>query len=273
MQKLSDPRHPFGDEYDSLKQLWLKCFDDEKTVIDRFFKTAVTPENTVAIFSEDVAVSVLYMIEGTVKNNGENYRALYIYAVCTHPDFRGRGLMKGCFDFLFEVSKKRGVDYLFLVPASESLFKMYEELGFKNGFYYSKKKVYSKDFISQGEPCEALSFEDYINIRKSFLKINLATLGERGFNAFLSHDGEAVRAVKVGNGYGVYEIEGGAVTVHELFGDEQSILQAIFNLTKADFLEIRGFPEAENKEPFGMYSALADAPPIENAFFGIPYGG
>lgn len=272
MQKLSDPRHPVGDEYESLKQLWLKCFDDEKTVIDRFFKTAVTPENTVAIFSENIAVSVLYMIEGNVKNNGENYKALYIYAVCTHPDFRGRGLMKRCFDFLFEVSEKRGVDYLFLVPASESLFKMYEGLGFKTGFYYSKKKVYS-NFISRGEPCEALSFEDYINIRNSFSKINLATLGERGFNAFLSPESESVRAVKVGNGYGVYEIEGGAVTVHELFGDEQSILQAIFNLTRADFLEIRGFPEAENNKPFGMYLALSGAPEIENAFFGIPYGG
>ncbi len=273
MQKLSDVRHPCADEYDTLKALWLKCFDDTPSAVDRFFETAVTPENTVAVFSGSTAVSVLYMIESTVKNNGENYKALYIYAVCTHPDFRGRGLMKRCFDFLFEVSKKRGVDYLFLVPASESLFKMYRGLGFKKGFYYSKNKAYSKDFTSENKTCEALSFEDYINIRNSFTEINLATLGEKGFNAFVSPNGETVRAVKAGDGYGVYEVEGGAVTVHELFGDRQSVLQAIFNLTKADFLEIRGFPEAESKEPFGMYLALSDAPPIENAFFGIPYGG
>ncbi|MBR4287191.1 MAG: GNAT family N-acetyltransferase [Clostridia bacterium] len=273
MQKLSDPRHPERAEYESLKQLWLKCFDDEKTVVDRFFKYAVIPENTVAVFDGSTAVSVLYMLQSTVKSNSKNYKALYIYAVCTHPDYRGMGLMKGCFDFLFDISKKRGVDYLFLVPASEDLFKMYEGLGFKKGFYYSKNKFFSKDFTSDVTKHEGLTFDDYIKIRNSFSKITLATLDERGFNAFLSPEGECVKAIKVGNGYGVYEIEGGAVTVHELFGDEKSILQVIFNLTKVDFLELRGIPQKGNSVPFGMYLALNDAPPIENAFFGIPYGG
>ncbi len=274
MQKLSDVRYPSVDEYGSLKALWLKCFDDAPSVVDRFFENVVTPENTVAVFEGETAVSVLYMVENTIKNNGVNYKAFYIYAVCTDPDFRGRGLMKKCFDFLFEISKERGVHYLFLVPASESLFKMYEKLGFKNGFCYSKRKVCSKDFVSDSKPYEKLTFEDYINIRNSFSKeINLATLGENGFKAFLSPKSETVKAIKIGNGYAVYENESGSVIVHEIFGDEESILQTIFNLTMADFLDVRAIPTKGNTEPFGMYLALNDAPQIENAFFGIPYGG
>ncbi len=274
MQKLSDVRHPRVDEYDSLKALWLKCFDDAPSVVDRFFENAVTPENTVALFYDETAVSVLYMVESTIKNNGVNYKAFYIYAVCTDPDYRGRGLMKKSFDFLFRISKERGVDYLFLVPADESLFTMYKKLGFKNGFYYSKRKVYSKDFVSHSKSYEELTFEDYINIRNSFSKeINLATLGKNGFKAFLSPESENVKAIKIGNSYGAFENESGLVIVHEIFGDEESILQCIFNLTKADSLDVRCVPQKGNSEPFGMYLVLSDAPPVENAFFGIPYGG
>ncbi len=274
MQKLFEVRHPRVGEYESLKTLWLKCFDDSPHVVERFLESAVTPENVVAAFNDNTAVSVLYMIESTITNNGINYKGLYIYAVCTHPDFRGRGLMKKCFDFLFRISKERGVDYLFLVPADESLFTMYQNLGFKNGFYYSQRKVHSKDYIAENTIVEELSFEDYINIRKSFSKtINLATLGETGFKGFMSPESETVRAIKIGDSYGIYENADGSVIIHEIFGDEESVIQTIFNITRADFLDVRCVPQKGSSEPFGMYLTISDAPQIENAFFGIPYGG
>lgn len=273
MQKLFDVRNPREDEYEALKALWLKCFDDSPSVVERFFKTAVTDENVVAAFSDGEPVSVLYIIESTITNNGKVYNAFYIYAVCTHPHFRGKGLMKKCFDFLFGLAKERGVDYLFLVPAEESLFEMYKKLGFKNGFYYSEKTVYSKDFTSEPEAFENLSFEDYKFIRKSFSdKLNLATLGEKGFKGFFSPESETVKALKCGNGYVVFEKENDTVTVHELFGDENRLLKSVFNLTNVTSLTIRGFAD-EKSVPFGMYLGVDDAPPIDNAFFGIPYGG
>ena len=273
MQKLFDVRNPREDEYEALKALWLRCFDDSPSVVERFFKNAVTAENVVAAFSDGEPVSVLYIIESTVTNNGKDYKAFYIYAVCTDPDFRGKGLMKKCFDFLFALSKERGVDYLFLVPAEESLFEMYKKLGFKNGFYYSEKIVCSKDFTGETETFENLSFEDYKFIRKSFSdKLNLATLGEKGFKGFLSPESETVKALKCGNGYVVYEKENDTVTVHELFGDENSLLKCVFKLTNMTSLTVRGFAD-EKTVPFGMYLGVSDAPPIDNAFFGIAYGG
>ncbi len=274
MPKLFDVRHPRVDEYEALKRLWLKNFDDAPSVVERFFENAVTPENVVAAFSGDIAVSVLYTVEGTITNNGADYKGLYIYAVCTDPDFRGRGLMRKCFDFLFEISKERGVDYFFLVPAEKNLFTMYEKLGFETGFYISETKVFSRNYACDCADFEELTFEDYKSIRSSFSNtINLATLGEKGFRAFLSPESETVKAFKCGDGYAVYETEGSAVTVHELFGDEESLLNCIFKLTKADFLTVKGFAKQDNSKPFGVYLTTGDAPQIKNAFFGIPYGG
>ena len=106
MPKLFDVRHPDEGDYEALKSLWIKCFDDAPSVVERFFENAVTPENAVAAFNGDSAVSVLYTIDSTITNNGAHYKALYVYAVCTDPDFRGRGLMKACFFFLIKHGKE-----------------------------------------------------------------------------------------------------------------------------------------------------------------------
>lgn len=274
MPKLFDVRHPDEGDYEALKSLWIKCFDDAPSVVERFFENAVTPENAVAAFNGDSAVSVLYTIDSTITNNGAHYKALYVYAVCTDPDFRGRGLMKACFDFLFDKARERGFDYLFLVPANEELFPMYQRLGFETGFFVCESKAYSRDYTCDCTDSQELAFEDYKNIRSSFSNtINLATLGEKGFNAFLSPKSETVKAIKCGDGYAVFEIEGDSVTVHELFGNKECLLSCIFKLTKADILTVRVFPGCGNSKPSGMYLSLGDAPQLKNAFFGIPYGG
>ncbi len=274
MPKLFDVRHPVTRELDALKALWVDTFHDSPSVVEHFFQNAVTEQDIVVALCDNTVASALYMLDSTITNNGKSYRALYIYAVCTHPDYRGRGLMRACFDFLFEVAKARGVDYLFLVPAGDELFEMYRKLGFKTCLYYSERRVFAKDFNCEAPTTERLDFNSFINIRNSFSdEINLATLGERAFNGFLMTDSESIGAIKVGNGYAIYEIEDGGVTVHELFGDKKILLKSVLDLTGVDALTLRGFSDGASSVPFGMYLAVGDAPEINNAFFGIPYGG
>lgn len=274
MQKSFEIRHPSVDEYASLQALWLRCFDDAPNVVERFFENTVTPENVIAAYSGDNPVSVLYMIDCLIRNRGVEYKSYYVYAVCTDPHFRGMGLMKKCFDFLFEAAEKRGIDYLFLVPAQDNLFEMYKKLGFKNGFSCSERVISSQMHCGKAPVTEKLGFEDYKNLRNSFSeKITLASLCEKGFKGFLSPESETVKAVKCKDSYGVYEAEGDSVTVHELFGDEKTVLQCIFSLTKAASLTVRGVAFDGNSKQVGMWLALKNAPQLENAFFGIPYGG
>ncbi|MBQ8182768.1 MAG: GNAT family N-acetyltransferase [Clostridia bacterium] len=274
MQRLFEIRNSTDREYNSLKKLWSKCFDDSADVIDNFFKKTVTPENTVSAFYNGEAVSALYIIESTIFFSGQNYPAFYIYAVCTDPDFRGQGLMKKCFDFLFEEAKSREIDYIFLVPASDSLFEMYKKLGFKTGFSYSQKIVNRACCDNKITDIRKLCYNDYVNIRKAFsTEKPVAVLDEKGFNSFYSPVGETIRAFKSGDGYAVYETENGAVTVHEIFGDEEILLQSVFELSGSDCVVVRSFSDNNNNKISGMYKTLGDVPELSNAFFGIPYGG
>ena len=149
MEKSFEIRFPFECEYENLKELWQTAFDDSKESLDYFFKKTVSPVRVLAAFKDNKPVSALYMLESEILINKKTYSAYYIYAVCTHPDFRGKGLMKRLFGELFKVAKGRNIDYLFLVPEEEYLFKLYEKIGFTYEHEIEKNeggtgKLYSK---------------------------------------------------------------------------------------------------------------------------------
>ncbi len=274
MQKLFEIRTAKPEDYEELKKLWAKCFDDSSEVIDNFFKNTVTPENVVATFDRDKAVNAMYLVECEIKICGVKYNAFYIYAVCTDPLYRGKGIMTNAFDFLYALASRRKTDYLFLVPASESLFGMYEKLGFKTGFTYKEKKVYKNENSSSESEVSVLSYNKYKKIRGTFCNDKvLATLTESGFNSFLSPVGDTIRAFSSDGGYAVFETENEQVIIHELFGDEQALIKCVFDLSDKDTAILRIPSEDCDCVDFGMYRTLGDVPEIENAFFGIPYGG
>ena len=146
MEKSFEIRFPFESEYENLKELWQTSFDDSKESLDYFFQNTVSPERVLSVFKDREPVSALYMLESEIIKDNKTYSAYYIYAVCTHPDYRGKGLMKSLFEELFKVAKSRNIDYLFLVPEEEYLFNLYRKLGFKNGFSYSFKILFKRDF-------------------------------------------------------------------------------------------------------------------------------
>ena len=160
MEKSFEIRFPLESEYENLKALWQTAFDDSEESLDYFFQSAASPERVLAVFEEGKPISALYMLESDILIDKKEYSAYYIYAVCTHPDFRGKGLMKSLFEELFKVGKSRNIDYLFLVPEEEYLFNIYEKLGFKKGFSYSEKVVSKKDFLNvRIDEIQKLTFE------------------------------------------------------------------------------------------------------------------
>ncbi len=273
MQKSFEIRTAKPDDYEELKKLWALCFDDERDVIDNFFDKTVTHENVVATFEGDRAVNAMYLLESEIKIKNAKYNALYIYAVCTRPSYRGKGIMREAFSFLESLVSSRNINYIFLVPASDSLFKMYEKLGFKTGFTYNEEVFYKNDSVLVNNVNSVLSYKHYLKSRESFLgEIPLATLKEKGFNSFYSPVGNTVMCLCNNSGYAVYETENGKVTVHELFGDKISLINAVFNLSGKDAVTLRKPTENGFGVPFGMYRAFGNVPEINNAFFGIPYG-
>ena len=273
MEKSFEIRFPLESEYENLKALWNTAFDDSKESLDYFFKNTISPERVLAVFEDGKPVSALYMLESEIIKDNKAYSAYYIYAVCTHPDFRGKGLMKSLFEELFKVSKSRNIDYLFLVPEEEYLFNIYEKLGFKTGFSYSEKVAFKKDFINDRKnKIQKLTYKKYREIIKVNPKtVPVAVLKESTFNFFFNSVSGEVKIASVENeGYALYEVTEEKLTVFELFGNENHLLNAVFQNTEKEEIIYRQISK-DNPIPYGMFYKLSDVPEIKNGFFGIPY--
>ncbi len=272
MEKSFEIRFPLESDYENLKALWQTAFDDSKESLDFFFNKTVSPDRVLAAFEYGKPVSALYMLESDIISE-KTYSAYYIYAVCTHPEYRGKGLMKSLFDELFKVAKSRGIDYLFLVPEEEYLFNIYEKLGFKNGFSYSEKVASKKDCINEGKnKIQKLTYKDYRKIlSESSVNVPLAVLKETTFNSFFNSVSGEVKTLSVENeGYALYEETEEKLVIFELFGNESLFLNAIFQHTEKEEIIYRQIAN-ENPIPYGMFYKINDVPEIENGFFGIPY--
>lgn len=278
MQKSFDLRTANADDFGELKKLWSSCFDDPTEVIDAFFEKTVTPENVVAVFDGNEAVSSAYLLESEIKIDGVKHKAFYVYAVCTEKRYRSKGLMRNVLAFCEKSARERNADYIFLVPANDGLFEMYKKIGFEVGFTFKEEIVEKRGFSSDcdSSACNRtveLTYERYLSFRGNFPENTaLASLKEKAFDSFYFPVGESVVCLCNGNGYAVYESENGNVTVHELFGDEKSLLNSVFESSGKDKLTLRKPSPCGDGVPFGMYRALGNVPKIKDAFFGIPYG-
>ena len=273
MEKSFEIRFPLEGEYESLKALWQTSFDDTKESLDSFFRKSVAPERVLVAFEEGKPVSALYMLESEILIKEKAYSSYYIYAVCTHPECRGRGLMKTLFEVLFRVAESRGIDYLFLVPEQEQLFRIYEGLCFKNGFSYSEKTLFKKDFNDiEKIKTEKITYEKYRDVIKRCNKTTpVAVLKGSTFASFFNSVSGEVKAVFVENeGYALFEEAEKGVVIYELFGNEDVLLKAVLQNTEGNEIVYR-YPTSENPIPYGMYYKINDVPEIKNGFFGIPY--
>ena len=274
MEKLFEARFVEESEYNSLKELFTLCFEDSIEAVNAFFEKTVSPERVVAIFDGNKAISSLYLLESDILIDGVSHNAYYVYGVCTHPDYRNKGLMKKLFHFTEKLVKERNIDYLFLVPAEEYLFDVYSKFGFKKGIYYKEETVSAPTTSGSASFCENVSFDSYkaFCLERSKNGVNIASLKESTFKSFFtSCNGEAT-AIQTEKGYCVFENNDGKVTVFEIYGDEKELLNIVFEKTKVTSLVCR-FPadDINNSKAYGMYKPFGASPEIENAFFGIPY--
>ena len=111
--------------------LWRKCFIDSERYIKLFLNTFYSPSNVVTIERDGQVLAFLFLLSMPVKFYTREVRASYIYAVCTHPQFRRQGLMKELMEKAFKKARRRGDRFLFLVPADKWLSDVYQRMGFR----------------------------------------------------------------------------------------------------------------------------------------------
>ncbi len=115
-----------------LSGLWKTVFGDGPDYTSVFLgSTAFRPEDTVLSLDGGGLAAMLFLLPVSL----EGMRGRYIYAVATHPDFRGRGHAGTMLEFAQRLTEGRGEDFTCLHPASDSLYGFYRRFGFETAFY------------------------------------------------------------------------------------------------------------------------------------------
>jgi len=125
---------PRWESRDDLIRLWSEVFGDTPAVLQFFFDTVFSPENTLVVTADGKIVSALYLLPAALSFKGKHRRAHYIYAAATAPDFRSRGYMDRLLQEAAIVGEKRGDAYSILLPSQDSLYSFYAGKGYRELF-------------------------------------------------------------------------------------------------------------------------------------------
>lgn len=166
-------RQAKDEDIDKLKSLWQECFGDEMEYINLYFDNLYKNEYCYVAVQGQTICSMQMFLPATLKNKkGRNINGRYVYAVATNPDFRGKGIMRKLEEFAKEDVKSKGIEFLTLVPASQSLFNLYKEIGYKN-YAYLENVTYDKLKFKQHTKktdIEEISLNELNDLRAEFLK-------------------------------------------------------------------------------------------------------
>ncbi|MBO5944839.1 MAG: GNAT family N-acetyltransferase [Clostridia bacterium] len=142
-----------------LHSLWQMTFLEDSQVIENFFENVFSSVVTPTIKVNGEIVSSLFLLDCNIGR----YKGKCVYCAMTKYSERGKGYMKKLLDFSYNYCLDNGFDFLFLVPAEESLFEYYKKCGFEN-FGIHRKHLFNGDIpITK----EKLKFDYTIEFEKS----------------------------------------------------------------------------------------------------------
>lgn len=154
--------HPKNCDITVLRDIWKEAFGDTEVFLDLFFKTAFKPENALAVFEGDVAVSMLYWFD--CEYCGE--KIAYVYAVATAKKYRGKGICKAMLENLHKLLKARAYEGALLVPGNKKLFEFYKKLGY---ITCCSVDYFECDASNQKTEIRIITKSQYAKLRREYL--------------------------------------------------------------------------------------------------------
>ena len=121
---------------ESMRALWLRCFpEDSEAFVNHFYAYYGHPSHHLTIEEGNEVIAMLHHID-TYRYvfYKEPLRTAYIYAACTAPEHRGKGLMGQLIARTLRLLHKKRIPLCVTIPASESLFQYYGRFGFVPAF-------------------------------------------------------------------------------------------------------------------------------------------
>ena len=249
-----------------LKALWALGFGDTEREIEAFF-TICYPAATGFCAEEDGRlIAAAYALPQELAWGERSVKAAYLYAVTTHPDFRKQGVCKKLLGYAEKELRKRYVDCLLLVPASDALRAYYETLGFASQ---------CTAFLDEGAApqargvCEELNPVDYAGLRETILYDTphvRNTLTQLRYQASMS----GFYRLELGSHYGCAcaYLDGDTLVVNEILPDG-AVLPALLKKLPARQCRVR---TAGGTAPFAMCKWLSEENRMPEVYLAFDFG-
>ncbi len=138
---------------EQIRTLWQVCFDGSEASLDYYFDRVYTEEHAVSIEKDGQVVSALQMLPYRMRWCGTEIPVSYIYAACTAPEERGRGLMRDLLLNAFAAMREQGILFSFLIPANPGLFTYYRTQGYTEVFDCSTTLITETDVADAADVC------------------------------------------------------------------------------------------------------------------------
>lgn len=147
-----------------LKSLWRLAFGDPEEAVDCFFRTAFSPNRCLYTREDGRIVCALYWLDASCQGRS----LAYLYALATHPHYRGKGHASRLIKQAHRRLKAEGYSGVVLKPA-EGLIPFYERLGYAvSGFLRRFTAAPGNDPI----PLTRLTAAQYGALRREYLPEN-----------------------------------------------------------------------------------------------------
>lgn len=150
----------------SLIKLWHSVFGDSEEYIKLFFGKAYYDGECFGEVVDGEVVSAFYLLKCSVRYAGKVYEGRYLYAAATLPEYRGKGLMSQLISEATLYCKEAGLDFIALVPASDSLYGYYGRYGFIEAMHKYRFSL-NNECVTLRAYREIENADEFYNIRSS----------------------------------------------------------------------------------------------------------
>lgn len=133
-------RFATDDDRNRIIDQWIASFGDSMENVELFLEYFPC-QKALCYYLDGEIVSFMFLPELEICFDNANYRANYIYALCTDEKFRSRGYGGALIEFSKEYSAENGIPYTLIRPSSDSLFLYYSGKGFESEYRRIKKNL------------------------------------------------------------------------------------------------------------------------------------
>ena len=243
-----------------LTKLWCRCFGDEASTVEAFWKCF--DKITVFIARDKLPAAMLCALPVTYfDTEGQAQTAAYLYAVCTDEAHRGRGICAELMALAEKTLAAQGVQFTCLVPSNENLFRFYNRLGYRTAFYQQKYLCHA-----DGEAqIKKISATAYQNLRQMQLYCDFISYDEwllslqNGLYRVETEDAICCAAA---------EKHGETLIIKELLPNDPTAAAALAAYLGCKQAEVRSF---EGDIPFGMAKSLSNLSCPMQGYLGLAF--